>query len=226
MKCNQCGAPNPPYTVRCHACERLMQLERSSPSGATVCSASSDHPETDHEWRRMEHCIPDARAKHMYHVSKKMEEDRNYARKSMTENPWCASCKESDCVVSGDGTCAMIRKYLSGGCEVLDVADVQQFLIDEHARMMWSLKDLPRGGTGSLTARHKVRGAIDFGVTLSNWISRKQIELSEQNRPPATCSKCGGDGYVVKIIRGPESQAGVAEDCECQSSQNMLLNDS
>ena len=129
----------------------------------------------------MEHCTPDARAKHMYHVSKKLEEDRNYARKSMTENPWCASCKESDCVVSGDGTCAMIRKYLSGGCEALDVADVQQFLIDEHARMMWSLKDLPRCGTGSLTNRHKVRGAINFGVTLSNWISRKQIELSGQN---------------------------------------------
>jgi hypothetical protein len=63
----------------------------------------------------------------------------------------------------------------------LDMATVQQFLIDEHARMMWSLKDLPRCGTGSLTNRHKVRGAIDFGVTLSNWISRKQIELSQQN---------------------------------------------
>ena len=99
--------------------------------------------------------MPDARAKHMYHVSKKMEEDRNYARKAMAENPWCASCTESDCVVSGDGTCAMIRKY-----------------------------------------------------------------LHNDNRPPVNCSKCGGDGYVVRIVRGPESQAGIAEDCECVSRQN------
>ena len=29
-----------------------------------------------------------------------------------TDNPFCEACKESDCVVSLDGTCAMIRKYL------------------------------------------------------------------------------------------------------------------
>lgn len=29
------------------------------------------------------------------------------------DSPWCNACKEPDCCVSGDGTCAMIRKYLS-----------------------------------------------------------------------------------------------------------------
>jgi hypothetical protein len=28
-------------------------------------------------------------------------------------SPWCEACKEPDCVVSHDGTCAMIRKYLA-----------------------------------------------------------------------------------------------------------------
>ena len=27
-------------------------------------------------------------------------------------NPFCENCKEKDCLVSLDGTCAMIRKYL------------------------------------------------------------------------------------------------------------------
>jgi len=30
-----------------------------------------------------------------------------------TDNPWCSACRETDCVVSIDGTCAMIRKYLT-----------------------------------------------------------------------------------------------------------------
>jgi len=29
-----------------------------------------------------------------------------------TNNPFCEACKESDCVISLDGTCAMIRRYL------------------------------------------------------------------------------------------------------------------
>ena len=74
-------------------------------------------------------------------------------------------------------------------CSALDIADIQQYLIDEHARMMWALKDLPTGGTGSLTNRQKMRGAIDFGVTLSNWISRRQIEDGDGAEP---CDECGG----------------------------------
>jgi hypothetical protein len=34
-------------------------------------------------------------------------------REQLANNPWCAPCKEPDCCVSGDGTCSMIRKYLS-----------------------------------------------------------------------------------------------------------------
>jgi hypothetical protein len=28
------------------------------------------------------------------------------------ENPFCENCKETDCSVSNDGTCKMIREYL------------------------------------------------------------------------------------------------------------------
>lgn len=33
-------------------------------------------------------------------------------RIEIIESPFCINCKESDCIVSTDGTCAMIRKYL------------------------------------------------------------------------------------------------------------------
>jgi len=36
-----------------------------------------------------------------------------YQKVSPLNNPWCEACKEPDCCVSSDGTCAMIRKYLS-----------------------------------------------------------------------------------------------------------------
>ena len=60
-------------------------------------------------------------------------------------------------------------------------ADIQCQLIDEHQRMKDEIRDIPRTGTGTLTRRHKLRGAMDFGIELSNWISRRQIELSRQN---------------------------------------------
>lgn len=28
------------------------------------------------------------------------------------DNPFCGNCREKDCLVSMDGTCAMVRKYL------------------------------------------------------------------------------------------------------------------
>ena len=31
---------------------------------------------------------------------------------SKVDNPWCNNCKEKDCLVSTDGTCEMVRKYL------------------------------------------------------------------------------------------------------------------
>lgn len=42
-----------------------------------------------------------------------LERELQIANDRMLNNPWCESCKEPDCCVSGDGTCAMIRKYLS-----------------------------------------------------------------------------------------------------------------
>ena len=60
-------------------------------------------------------------------------------------------------------------------------SDVQAFLTESHQRMQDELRAIPITGTGSLTARHKLRGAMDFGVQLSNWISRREIEVSRQN---------------------------------------------
>ena len=66
------------------------------------------------------------------------------------------------------------------------------------------------------------------GATLTLLRARKTItdqaaridELLHALEAKGICPKCNGDGYVVKIVRGPHSQAGVAEDCECQSPQN------
>ena len=56
-----------------------------------------------------------------------LERELQIANDRMLNNPWCEACKEPDCCVSGDGTCAMIRKYLNehrgsecvicGGCD-------------------------------------------------------------------------------------------------------------
>jgi len=72
----------------------------------------SDAPETLHEWRKSETLRPDPRSKRMAHHAVKMERERNALREQMRKNPWCAACREPDCCVSMDGTCAMIRKYL------------------------------------------------------------------------------------------------------------------
>jgi hypothetical protein len=42
-----------------------------------------------------------------------LERELDEAKERMLNNPFCSSCKESNCCVSGDGTCAMIRKYLT-----------------------------------------------------------------------------------------------------------------
>ena len=36
------------------------------------------------------------------------------AREELAQPPWCAECQEEHCLVSQDGTCAMIRRYLAG----------------------------------------------------------------------------------------------------------------
>lgn len=64
----------------------------------------------------------------------------------------------------------------------ITTSDVQAFLIEAHQRMQDEIRDIPRTGTGTLTRRHKLRGAMDFGIELSNWISRREIEVSRQNR--------------------------------------------
>lgn len=43
-------------------------------------------------------------------LKKKME---NFKSPKSEDNPFCTNCKEPDCLVSLDGTCAMIRKYQS-----------------------------------------------------------------------------------------------------------------
>jgi hypothetical protein len=142
-----------------------------SGSAAPPCSASDESlmPERDALWAKHDGLTP-ALAAELLVLAGKLEQERN-------ENARMLRIINEDRDEARNDLAAMEKDHALA----FGIADVQQFLIDEHARMMWSIKDLPRHGTGSLTARHKVRGAIDFGITISNWISRKQIELSRQN---------------------------------------------
>ena len=69
----------------------------------------SDTPRTDAASRMAfsgEYMVPIEEAQ-------KLERELADAKEKMLNNPFCAACKEPDCCVSGDGTCAMIRKYLT-----------------------------------------------------------------------------------------------------------------
>ena len=68
----------------------------------------------------------------------------------------------------------------------ITTADVQSFLIETHQQMQEEIRAIPRTGTGTLTARHKLRGAMDFSVKLSNWISRREMESSPNDPSSAT----------------------------------------
>ena len=99
-------------------------------SSPVACSPS-DTPETDaaialandpdgapevcdlcQKLERERHGMEIRHAATMMHTQTIVDE-ANALREQMRENPWCAACREPDCCVSGDGTCAMIRKYLS-----------------------------------------------------------------------------------------------------------------
>lgn len=54
---------------------------------------------------------------------------------SKKENPWCSNCKEKDCVVSSDGTCAMIRRYLKPRCVHCKLSEQNLDLIAEVERL-------------------------------------------------------------------------------------------
>jgi len=41
-----------------------------------------------------------------------------------SDNPFCENCLEPDCLVSFDGTCAMIRRYLDIAKPVPDVSKI------------------------------------------------------------------------------------------------------
>jgi hypothetical protein len=69
----------------------------------------SDTPRTDAATRMAfsgEYMVPIQEAQ-------KLERELDEAKEKMINNPFCSSCKELDCCVTGDGTCAMIRKYLT-----------------------------------------------------------------------------------------------------------------
>jgi hypothetical protein len=79
----------------------------------------SDTPRTDAEtWRdEMDHVDTDYTFAQSVTVfadfARQLERELADAKEKMLNNPFCAACKEPDCCVSGDGTCAMIRKYLT-----------------------------------------------------------------------------------------------------------------
>ena len=51
------------------------------------------------------------------------------------DNPFCNNCKEKDCFVSLDGTCAMIRRYLKPRCVHCKVSEQNLDLIAEVERL-------------------------------------------------------------------------------------------
>jgi hypothetical protein len=72
----------------------------------------SDTPETDGEWNRIACYDHPQFEQGIAELARKLERERDEARERIKNNPWCEACSEPDCCVSGDGTCAMIRKYL------------------------------------------------------------------------------------------------------------------
>lgn len=54
---------------------------------------------------------------------------------SKKENPWCSNCREKNCVVSSDGTCEMIRRYLKPRCVHCKVSEQNLDLIAEVERL-------------------------------------------------------------------------------------------
>ena len=51
------------------------------------------------------------------------------------DNPFCNNCKEKDCLVSLDGTCEMIRRYLKPRCVHCKVSEQNLDLIAEVERL-------------------------------------------------------------------------------------------
>ena len=78
---------------------------------ATRMAFTSEYMVEIEEAQKMERELNDALTA-LAMLGDKHERELAEAKEKMLNNPFCASCKESNCCVSGDGTCAMIRKYL------------------------------------------------------------------------------------------------------------------
>jgi hypothetical protein len=55
-------------------------------------------------------------------------------------------------------------------------AELQYFLTEDFQRMQVESRAIPRTGSGTLTQRHKLAAAMDYNVTVSNWIDREWIK--------------------------------------------------
>ena len=69
--------------------------------------------------------------------ARQLERELNEARKQRDDladeklnNPFCAACKETDCCISGDGTCSMIRKYQSVIIEESEKLPIKNFVAE------------------------------------------------------------------------------------------------
>jgi energy-coupling factor transporter ATP-binding protein EcfA2 len=56
------------------------------------------------------------------------------------------------------------------------VAELQHFLTEDFQLMQIEARAIPRTGSGTLTQRHKLAAAMDYNVTVSNWIDREWIK--------------------------------------------------
>jgi len=83
-----------------------------NPEDEPKTTKSMNTPETDGEWNRIACYDHPQFEQGIAGFARKLERERDEARERIKNNPWCEACSEPDCCVSGDGTCAMIRKYL------------------------------------------------------------------------------------------------------------------
>jgi len=99
----------------------------------------SDTQETDGEWNRISCYDHPQFEQGIAEFARKLERERDEARERIKNNPWCEACSEPDCCVSGDGTCAMIRKYLLAKSVDAKLATVTEQVVHHRRTLLKNL---------------------------------------------------------------------------------------
>jgi hypothetical protein len=139
----------------------------------------TDTPETDGEWNRIACYDHPQFEQGIAEFARKLERERDEARERIKNNPWCEACSEPDCCVSGDGTCAMIRKYLLAKSvdaklanddqldqTILRLSETQERMIDAERQRDRLAENLERALNATVLNHRNERWHIDAEHTL------------------------------------------------------------